>query len=241
MNVLPVLDLLDGVVVRGIAGRRSEYRPLQSKLTLSVGPLEVARAIRATYGFQRFYLADLDAILHRRPNWDAYRRLIADGFRLLVDAGVGDVQLALSISQLGAEPIVGLESCANPQALLDIARQCDGTFSLDLHHGRPLLAEGADGWSIEPQGIARQVVEAGISRLIVLDLADVGTSSGGQTDTLCRALLDEFPTLELTCGGGVRGIDDLQRLKSLGVTNVLVASALHDGRLSVSNCRACAE
>jgi uncharacterized protein related to proFAR isomerase len=30
MQVIPVIDLKDGVVVHGIAGRREEYRPLVS-------------------------------------------------------------------------------------------------------------------------------------------------------------------------------------------------------------------
>ena len=33
-------------------------------------------------------------------------------------------------------------------------------------------------------------------------------------------------------GGGVRGVDDLRRLKACGVRAALVASALHDGALT---------
>ena len=33
-------------------------------------------------------------------------------------------------------------------------------------------------------------------------------------------------------GGGVRGVEDLRRLKRSGASAVLVASALHDGRLT---------
>ena len=44
----------------------------------------------------------------------------------------------------------------------------------------------------------------------------------------------DIPGLEVTAGGGVRGRADLDRLKACGVRNVLVASALHDGRLSRS-------
>jgi uncharacterized protein related to proFAR isomerase len=35
----------------------------------------------------------------------------------------------------------------------------------------------------------------------------------------------------VTAGGGVRGPDDLRGLHACGVKAVLVASALHDGRL----------
>ncbi|MDB5347922.1 MAG: hisA 1 [Schlesneria sp.] len=239
MQVLPVIDLLGGVVVRGIAGQRSEYRPLQSKLTTSVRPLDVSRAMRSTFGFTNLYLADLDAIVDRQPNWNCYQALVKDGFSLLVDAGVRDVALSLELRRIGAEPIIGLESCPNPKMLEEIvtANQGQVTFSLDLKNGRTLLSSDSAGWSDDPAEVVRQAVASGVSRLIVLDLADVGTSSGGQTDTLCRSLKAEFPQICLTCGGGVRGVGDLQKCKTLGASRVLVASALHDGRLTVADLR----
>ena len=72
----------------------------------------------------------------------------------------------------------------------------------------------------------------GVKRMIVLDLADVGVHQGPRTEVLCRRLRHQHPDLELTAGGGVRGPDDLNRLKECGVNLVLVASALHDGRLT---------
>ena len=233
MRVLPVLDLLNGVVVRGIAGRRSEYQPLQSRLTADVGPVDVARALRSQFGFDRFYVADLDAILHQRPNWQVYQQLIQDGFELLIDAGIRCVDEAVSVRNCGAEPIIGLESCPDPEVLAKIVAANPGaiTFSLDLQRGCPMVPTDST-WLPEPLEIARQVVECGVTRIIVLDLADVGTSSGGGTQELCRKLLIDFPELELTCGGGVRGMDDLRTFKNLGAKSILVASALHDGRLT---------
>jgi phosphoribosylformimino-5-aminoimidazole carboxamide ribotide isomerase len=71
----------------------------------------------------------------------------------------------------------------------------------------------------------------GISRLIVLDLARVGGGAGTGTDDLCRHIASTYPQVEVIAGGGVAGPADLGRLASAGVRGVLVASALHDGRL----------
>ena len=67
MRFLPVLDIRGGIVVRALAGRRSEYRPLVSQLTDSTDPVVVAEAIRADFGWTEFYVADLDAINRFRP------------------------------------------------------------------------------------------------------------------------------------------------------------------------------
>ena len=91
MLVIPVLDLLNGVVVRGVGGRRDEYRPVQSVLTSSVLPRDVAQAFQKRLGLTTLYVADLDALLHQQPNADVCQQLASDGFELWIDAGVRSV------------------------------------------------------------------------------------------------------------------------------------------------------
>src|ERR1700722_10208247 len=88
MQIFPVLDIQQGRVVRGVGGRRHEYRPIESKWTPAHEPLAIADALRCAYGFRSFYLADLDAIAGQRPAWEVYAQLLDRGFMLAVDAGV---------------------------------------------------------------------------------------------------------------------------------------------------------
>ena len=67
MRILPVIDLKGGLVVRGVAGRRQEYRPVVSRLTPSSRPIDVAGAFRDHLGLDHLYLADLDAIAGAAP------------------------------------------------------------------------------------------------------------------------------------------------------------------------------
>src|SRR4051794_10759704 len=62
MRVIGVIDVMGGVVVRGVGGRRSEYRPVASSLCASAAPLDVAEAFRRECGIGELYLADLEAI-----------------------------------------------------------------------------------------------------------------------------------------------------------------------------------
>lgn len=232
MRLMPVLDLMGGVVVHGRGGRRDEYRPLVTPWAADARPLSIARGLAAAYGFREFYVADLDAIVDRRPNVEIRESLIGDGYRLFVDAGVSDREAALAVAAVGAIPIVGLESCPSPEALRSIV---DGTgdggivFSLDLVAGTPKTTSRE--WPVDPEAVAREVLAAGVRRLIVLDLAGVGMSDGVRHLDLVRSLCEEFPDCELITGGGVRGPEDLERLEASGVAAVLVASVLHNGRL----------
>ncbi len=235
MPILPVMDLKRGQVVRGIAGRRDEYRPIVSTLTRSSEPRDVARALYDQFGFAEFYLADLDAIGGAAPAHAIYDALQADGFRLWVDAGVHVAEDALRLARCGVGCIVvGLETVAGPAAL---GATCDAlgaervVFSLDLKDGQPLGGTASWGTNVAER-IAQLAIAQGIARLLVLDLARVGVGAGVGTETLCSRLRQVHRDLELTAGGGVRGADDVRRLYQQGVNNVLVASALHDGRLA---------
>ena len=67
-------------------------------------------------------------------------------------------------------------------------------------------------------------------RIIAMTLARVGGTSGPDLERL-RQLRALAPDKRIYAAGCVRGADDLRALRSLGCAGVLVASALHDGRL----------
>ena len=255
MRILPVLDLLHGVVVRGIGGRRSEYRPIETPLCPSADPVAVACAIRDKFGLDEYYVADLDAIAGAEPAWPIFHALMAAGMRLLVDAGVADRERGAALANFRADGsrltgvIVGLESLApSGQTLageglaaslapLIAAVGADRLiFSVDLKEGRPLT--NVPAWrELTPQRIAAEAVGAGVRRLIVLDLANVGVGQGIGTLDLCRQIRAEHPHVEMIAGGGVRGVHDLHSLAAAECDAALVASALHDGRLRADAVR----
>jgi phosphoribosylformimino-5-aminoimidazole carboxamide ribotide isomerase len=237
MRVVAVLDLKGGVVVRGQGGRREHYRPVASLLSASPEPLGVALALRERFGLNELYLADLDAIAGAAPAWAVYEQLRAAGFRLWVDAGLRNEHQGTTLAGAGIDTVVaGLETVPGPEVLATLTERLGQrvVFSLDLRGGLPLAAWGAaDAWAI-----ASEAVRCGVRRLLVLDLARVGTGQGTGTEELCARLAAAWPGVELAAGGGVRGADDLRRLREAGVTVALVASALHDGRLTRADLEA---
>lgn len=239
MNILPVIDLLGGVVVRGVGGRRAEYRPIENKLCHDPSPASVAKAFRTTHGFDTCYLADLDAIAGTEPGCQHYDAVIAAGLQPWIDAGTGDAARAAAIDRYlehhapKGRVVVGLESLVDADALTQIVATASPeriVFSLDLRHGRP-ITNAPTLKALAPLEIAAFAIEAGIRSLIVLDLASVGMNAGVPTLELCRTLRKSYPQLELTSGGGVRTRDDLQLLAAAGCDRALVSTALHDQTL----------
>ncbi|MED5400728.1 MAG: HisA/HisF-related TIM barrel protein [Planctomycetota bacterium] len=234
IEIIPVLDLMHGQIVRGIAGQRESYRPISSCLVDSAKPLDVADAFLGQPGLQRIYLADLDAIQHDQPDWDTVTQLAAGPRRLLVDAGLQDSRRASELIRLGVESVVaGLETLSGPgllSELVDTVGDDRLVFSLDMTAGTP-MTNPSDWPDPTPTGLAETAIAVGVRRLIVLDLAGVGTGGGPPTLELCQQIRNRHHAVELITGGGIRNHDDIAAAAAAGVDAVLVASALHDGSL----------
>ncbi|HIE98029.1 MAG TPA: hisA/hisF family protein [Planctomycetes bacterium] len=240
MEIIPVLDILNTVVVRGVAGQREQYHRVNSRLTPSCDPSVIMRAFAEEFDLRRFYIADLDAIQFQRLNRCTIAELARGQTSLIVDRGVRSAADVEELLDLGVgQVVVALETLDGP----DIARALVSTFgaeqlvlSLDLKNGQPLTTN--PGWStVEPFDIALELIDIGLQHMIVLDLAAVGVHEGTPTIDLCRRLRSLLPDGTIITGGGVSDCSDLRRIEAAGVDGALVASALHDGRLSAEDVR----
>jgi phosphoribosylformimino-5-aminoimidazole carboxamide ribotide isomerase len=236
-QVIPVLDLKAGRAVHAIAGQRAYYQPVQSILHASSDPLELAAALRELLGLRALYLADLDAIAGAAPDVALYHKLISNGFYLIVDAGLRDLRSAkrlLLLDPSSSAIAAGLETLESPGALAEIAHELGAgrtIFSLDLDEGRPRKPAQSTWKFDDVLELASEAVECGVRHLLLLDLARVGTGRGSGTKGLIAQIRARHPEVRVSAGGGISGIAEVLDLKNTGASAVLVASALHDGRI----------
>jgi phosphoribosylformimino-5-aminoimidazole carboxamide ribotide isomerase len=156
------------------------------------------------------------------------------GVKVWIDAGVQRTDDCVRLREAGVSGIlIGLETWLDPSELPRLRAEIPDAeliFSLDLKRGVPRIAEGAVWRNLSAREIASEVAPH-VDGVLLLDLGDVGTATGGSTDALLHELSREGGMPPLIAGGGVRGLDDLARLAKAGAAAVLVASALHDGRI----------
>lgn len=233
MQIIPVLDIMNGLVVRGVAGDRANYAPIRSALVDSCEPEIVARALIRATGASAIYIANLDMLrwgtsefdVHILPEWNG---------TIFLDTG-----------SLGREPP---DARFREIAAFEVGEQMEfvrktfqlhraikpPAFSVDLRDG--LLIGAWAEWGLrspkDALGLVDRVWEIGFRTVIVLDVARVGVGSGTGTEALCTAIRERYPAMEIITGGGVRNWDDVNRLADCGIDGVLVASAIHDGTLT---------
>jgi len=213
MKLIPVIDLMQGQVVRGVRGDRAAYRPIASALCASSDPLTVAKILCEHCAADQLYVADLDALMGGQAQTAVLRALLhaAPTLALWLDAGFTGADAADALlAELGADasrvvPVFGSEHTA--------------VLSLDRRDGQRLDAAGCwDAPALWPQ------------RVIVMTLERVGSNAGPDLDTL-REVRAKSPAGFIVGAGGIRDEDDLARAHDAGAGAWLVASALHDGRL----------
>jgi phosphoribosylformimino-5-aminoimidazole carboxamide ribotide isomerase len=241
MRIIPVIDIKDGKAVHARGGDRSSYRGVRSRLYDGNDPIGLASAYRGTLGLSTIYVADLDAIEDGQLNHSILGGLSREGLDAWVDIGLRDAsRLAELRAYRSFRWILATETLLGPASLSETTATIDPdaiVFGLDLEQGRPLLCSLSAWNSPHAIDLVESALGAGIRRVLLLDLARVGSGKGVGTLSLVATLLRRFGPLEITVGGGVASLDDLQAAADSGASGVLVGSALHDGRISASDLR----
>ena len=226
MQVIPVIDLLNGEVVHARKGLRQTYQPMQSPLCPSSDPLTVVAALLAIQPFKQLYIADLNAI-QKLPNKTssnfasvAQISLAYPGLVLWLDAGFKQSEDLLEWQTLNVRIILASENFHDMQDYLALSQQHEFILSLDFFsdgfHGPLALLKETQNWP---------------KQVIIMSLPDVG-SNLGFNKTRLEQITQSKKGIHFYAAGGVRDEQDLLSLKALGVHGALVASALHNQQIS---------
>ncbi len=241
MRIIPVLDLKGGVVVHARRGQRDDYEPVRSPLVDGCEPVPVARALCLAARAGSLYVADLDA-LGGAPVDVATLAGLSSVAELWVDAGATTPERAVALARAGvARNVIGTESLGLEPAFEDrqfasgertLNARLPNVLSIDLRDGR-LISRAPELAGREPAAAAPLAAALGVREVLVIDLARVGSGSGPPLDAVAD-LAAALPGLDVYAGGGVRDDDDLRALEAVGAAGALVASALHEGRVTPS-------
>lgn len=228
MDIIPVIDLLHGQVVRARRGERHLYRPIESRLCSGSDPLTIVHALLELYPFESLYIADLDAI----GGHGSHHAIIASlaqrypQLNIWLDAGLQHPQQLKAWNDLNLNLVIGSEGLQSAQQYKNLAQALDPArtlLSLDF---------SANGF-IGPPEMLRET-SLWPACIIAMTLARVGSEQGPDF-SLLRDLIQRAGNRKIIAAGGIRDQDDLQRLNQLGVAGALLASALHDGQINAEH------
>ena len=101
---------------------------------------------------------------------------------------------------------------------------------------RKMLSDSDDIASMDAVSFAQKLTSIGVRQIILLDLDRVGTEQGINRTVLKNIL--KKTRVEVLVGGGIRSRQELRELRKLGVSGALVATVLHNGKVTVDELKA---
>lgn len=233
MQIIPAIDIIDGKCVRLTQGDYSQ------KTIYNENPLDVALEFQ-DYGIQRLHLVDLDGA--KAGTIINYKTLeiIASKTNLIIDFGGGiktEEDLKKVYHSGAALATIGSLAAKNPELF----------FSWVKTYGNDKFFLGADvkeekiavsGWlestDISVYDFIQNNIAQGITQIFCTDISRDGKMEGPSIE-LYKKLIEQNPLLELTASGGVSCFQDLEDLKRIKCSGVIIGKAIYEGKVTLKD------
>lgn len=232
MEIIPAIDIIDGKCVRLTEGDYSQ------KTIYNENPLEVAKSFENA-GIKRLHLVDLDgAKAGKVINWKVLES-IAKNTQLVIDFGggiKGETDLKLVFESGAALATIGSLAVKEP-ALFE---------SWLNHYGANKFLLGADvkgeniaigGWLETTNETIIEFIHnytlKGVTQLFCTDISKDGKLEGPSIE-LYKKIIQQFPDLYFIASGGVSSMKDIEELRLIGCSGVIVGKAIYEGRIKMN-------
>ena len=231
MLLVPSITVINGKTIRLTKGDYSQEKLYEDT------PLDVARKFE-DHGIRWVHLVDLEGAKQGRLiNYPILETI----------SGYTDLKINFS-GGLHTDGDINktLEAGADSVTTATIAVYNKELFaSWLMSYGREKMALGADclnglirvgGWQKETKidlfDHIQYFYDRGLKYLKTTDISRDGALEGPAFD-LYQKIMEHFPDICVFASGGVRGMDDLKKLKETGVYGVIFGKAYYEGKISL--------
>ena len=231
MIVLPAIDMKDGRCVRL---RKGDFDTVHQ---VAAGALETARRF-ADAGAKWVHMVDLDGARDGvRKNFPQIFEVITQsGLQVELGGGIKSVPDLITVVEAGAaRAVVGSAAVTHPE-VLDYAIAQWGAYrvavGIDCLNGKVRTAGWEADSGLDFLDFARQMEERGVRTLIFTDIAADGMLSGPSYGQLTA--LQEAVSCQIVASGGVTTLDDVKRMRDMGLYGAIIGKAYYAGTLDLA-------
>lgn len=229
MVIYPAIDIKDRACVRLVQGSYNNMTIYEKN------PVKVALKWESM-GAEILHLVDLDGARDGLRINQSVIKKIADGVRIPVQIGGGirDTEGVETYLNMGvSKVIVGTAAIKNPQWLKEIIQEYDDRIIVSIDAKKGFIA--TDGWEsiskIRAVEYIKELKSFGLKRIVYTDIEKDGMLEGPNFN-IYQELKDEVD-IEIIASGGITSLEDIQRLKEIGLYGSIIGKALYDGKLNL--------
>jgi phosphoribosylformimino-5-aminoimidazole carboxamide ribotide isomerase len=230
MELWAAIDLMEGSVVTLVQGRATE------KTRWKDDPVRLAERWEAE-GAHGLHIIDLDAALERGSNKETVLKIIKNAkVPVQVGGGMRSENIARGWLESGAGRIViGTMAYSQPSVLaklLDSYGPERVVVAADYKDGEIVTRGWTEGQGISVEAAAKRFERAGVTNLLTTSVGRDGMGAGPDTETV-RTLAGSTG-MGIIASGGIRDLEDLERLQEAGARGAIIGRALYEGSVKLS-------
>ena len=230
MQIFPAIDLRGGQVVRLYQG---DYDQMT---VYGADPCAVARDFLAA-GAKYLHVVDLDGARSGERKNGAIVRAVAERSGLRVELGGGMRSMAdlEAADAMGVSRMVIGSAAVRDPAFVRAAVERYGAriaVGIDALDGIVKTAGWVESSGLDYLEFARSMEDIGVKVIIFTDIATDGMLTGPSFDRL--AALQKAVSCDLVASGGVTELDDIKRLRDMGLYGAIIGKAYYAGTIDLA-------
>ena len=230
MEIIPAVDIRRGKCVRLYQG---DY---EQETVFNADPVAASLAW-CSQGARWLHIIDLDGAVAGEPkNMEVVGQIMKEtGLLIQLGGGIRQEDVAERLLRQGISRIVLGTAAIEDRGLVEKLSRRFGeaiAVSLDARDGRIATHGWQKNTIVEVLQVGREMVGAGVRRLIYTDIERDGTLTGPNFDMI-ENLLSEVD-VPIVVAGGISRPDHLQRLQELGVEGAIIGKALYTGDIRLA-------
>ena len=231
MEVIPAIDLIDGMCVRLYQGDYSR------KTVYDDDPAGVARRWESL-GANRIHVVDLDGAKAGTPqNLDAIQRIAAAvSVPIQMGGGLRTLDDARRVMDRGVRRVMlGTVAVRDPDIIHAACAELGSDsvmVAVDSRDGQVALSGWTSDTRIRATDLLSRMVEAGVRTFLCTDISRDGTLQGPDYQ-----LMAEFVGTAgdgVIAAGGIASVEHLRRLAEVGVGGAVIGRALYTGDIDLA-------
>ncbi|WP_024954331.1 1-(5-phosphoribosyl)-5-[(5-phosphoribosylamino)methylideneamino]imidazole-4-carboxamide isomerase [Sulfurospirillum arcachonense] len=228
MDILPAIDLKDGLAVRLTHGLMDTAKIYSNE------PWQVAKQFE-DMGSKWLHLVDLNGAFAGEPkNIDQIEKIRQNcNLKLELGGGIRDEDTIRRYCDLGIQRVIlGSIALKNPEFVKKMCKSYSIVVGIDAIDGYVAVEGWAQKSTMKATDLAKDFANAGVDAIICTDVGKDGTLSGVNVDfTLEIARASGVDTI---ASGGVKDMNDIQLLlDTKEVSGVIVGKAYYEGTLDL--------
>ena len=235
MKIIPAIDILKGKCVRLTQGNYKTPKVYNEDL------MRVALDFQAA-GIKKIHVVDLDGAKERKVrNWKNIEAIAKiPGLVIQVGGGFRTEKDIKRLFHFGPHKVViGTLALENPQKLKKFLQKF-GEESIIVDVAVKNRKVHIQGWQQKTKEdlipFLNTLADLGVKTIICTDISRDGALKG-PSFSLYQTLVKKFPNLKIIASGGIKTMQDIKKLSTIGAAGAIIGKAIYEKKISLQDLK----